>query len=79
MNTLKWYLVDNALTASAVVEEVELKAQTKEGAIAEATDKWEHLSTYDQKHRDEFYVCRATVDDDGCFDYDTVTDVYRIK
>lgn len=76
---MKWYLIDDAIHARCQIFEHELKAQTKEEAIAEAKAEWNCLTTREQKDRDEFYIGYADVDEDGCVDYDSMTDIYSIK
>ena len=75
----KWVIIDDCTSKKAAVYDETCKDQTKEGAYAEAKSKWEALTPYDQRQRDAFYVALTGFDEDGCIDYDSMTDVLNIK
>lgn len=75
----KWYMIDNALTDKGEIYETELKASSKEEAMKQAMKEWNALSDRDQANRDEFYIGLASEDEDGCVDYNTMTDIEYIK
>ena len=73
-----WYLIDDCTEAKAQIFEKEL-SNDKEMAIRMATDEWNKLSSHDQKIRGAFYIGYAALDDNGCVDYDTMTEIVNIK
>lgn len=75
----KWYLVDDCESSKAACFEEVLSAETQEDAITEARLVWDRLTLHDQRDRDEFFVGYADTDEDGCLDYDTMTDIFYIK
>lgn len=75
----KWVIIDDCTRKrSAVFDEI-CMAQTKEGAYAEAKAKWDALTEHDKRDRDAFFVALSGYDEDGCIDYDSMTDVMAIK
>ena len=75
----KWYLIDDCLASKGQVFETALDCDSQEKAFDLATREWEALSAHDQRARDDFYIGFADVDDDGCADYNTMTNVISIK
>lgn len=75
----KWYLIDDCLHSARQVFETALDCASKEEAFDLAVREWEALSAHDQRARDDFYIGFADVDEDGCVDYDTMTDIISIK
>lgn len=75
----KWVIVDDCTKRrSAVFDEI-CKAQTKEGAYAEAKAKWNALTEHDKRDSDAYFVGHTDFDEDGCIDYDSMTDILTIK
>lgn len=75
----KWYLIDDCLHGARQVFETALDCDSQEEAFDLATREWEALSAHDQRARDDFYIGFADVDEDGCVDYNTMTDIISIK
>lgn len=75
----KWYLIDDCLHGARQVFETALDCDAQEEAFDLATREWEALSAHDQRSRDDFYIGFADVDDNGCVDYNTMTDIISIK
>lgn len=78
-NGKKWYLIEDCTKAKAQVFETELKVRTAQEAQEKALAIWNGLSAYDQKEREACYIGLAGVDDDGCIDYNSMTDIFTIK
>ena len=74
-----WIIVDDRINSrSAIFEEI-IKANSQQQAIDIAKRTWAALSADDKKKCDAYYVGFADVDEEGCIDYDTMTDIYTIK
>lgn len=71
----KWYLIE---MVDGDQFETELNVTSGEQAIEEATAIWNRLSAHDQKRRTEFFACYASTDEDGCIDFDSITEDYSI-
>ena len=50
---------------------------TKKEALEYAESSWSGLTAYDQKRREEYYVCRCSLDEDGCVDFDTIDEIVK--
>lgn len=74
-----WYLVDDATSTKSRCDEDRLNVATLEEAIAEAEQRWYHLTDSERRSRDAFFVCRAEDDEMGCLDYNTISDYYSFK
>ena len=74
----KWWLVDDCMGAKSQIFEKEL-SNDKEMAIRLATAEWNRLSQRDQKIMGAFYIGYAASDEDGCVDYNTMTEIVNIK
>ena len=77
--TRRWFLVDDCMTKGAFCEEEDLKVATQAEAVAKARRMWSQLTKRDQDDRDQYYVCLAGTDDDGCIIYETATNIVEIK
>lgn len=75
----KWYIIDDARTARSEIFEKPIEAANLTEAIKAARKGWDRLTEKEQTARNDFYVCRAKTDEDGCVDYDTMTDYYSLK
>lgn len=59
--------------------EDELKVNLIPEAIQEAKYQWLHMHTsQERKNREEFFVCKMSKDEDGEWDYDTMTNCHDI-
>lgn len=75
----KWYIIDDARAARGEIFEKPIEAAGLTDAIKAARKDWDCLAEKEQTARNDFYVCRAKTDEDGCIDYDTMTDYYSLK
>lgn len=75
----KWYLIDDCLASKGQVFESVLDCNTQKKAFDLAVREWEALSVHDQQDRDDFYIGFADIDDNGCVDYNSMTDIISIK
>lgn len=75
----KWYIIDDARTARGEIFEKPIEAANLTEAIKAARKDWDYLTAKEQAAQNDFYVCRAKTDEDGCVDYDTMTDYYSLK
>lgn len=73
-----WFLIDDCMSTRSFSDTEHLQAASLEDALLEAQRRWDSLSPHDQRQRDAYYVCRAELDEDGCIDYDSVTDEHSI-
>lgn len=67
----KWYIEDDCGTE---IWTDEMKAQTKEEAVEELRSSWNRLTAHDQKRRNSFRAVCGELGEDGCLDYDSITD-----
>lgn len=75
----KWYIIDDARTDRGEIFEKPIEAANLTDAIKAARKDWDYLTAKEQAARNDFYVCRAKTDEDGCVDYNTMTDYYSLK
>lgn len=75
----KWVIIDDCTKKRADIYDVTCKAQTKEGAYAEAKAVWDALTEHDKRDRDGFFVALTDFDEDGCIDYNSMTEILTIK
>lgn len=73
----KWYVVDDCISSKG--ETFTHPAESREQALEKALAEWDHLSEHDKEIRDAFYIGYADSDDDGCVDFETMTDITDIK
>ena len=76
---MKWYIIEDRTTDRGQVFSHPIEAQTKEEAIKAGCFRYGCLTDAEKRGCDDFYVCRAELDEDGCLDYDSIEDVYDIK
>jgi len=72
----KWYVVDDCMSTKGEI--FTTPAESLQQAREKAAAEWAHLSEHDRKLRDAFYIGFADTDDDGCVDFDTMTDTEEI-
>ena len=75
----KWVIIDDCMKKRCAIFDEICKSQTTEGAYAEAKAKWDALTEHDKRDRDGFYVALTGFDEDGCIDFDSMTDILTIK
>ena len=75
----RWYIIRESVHAAGQVFETPIDAADQADAIETARAKFSMLSKHDQDACEDFYVGFAALDEDGCIDYDSMTDVYSIK
>ena len=74
-----WYYIEDCTsTRSAVYDEILPAVDATEAFIA-AVNRFTGLTRHDQEQRDEAYVGYADTDEDGCVDYNTMTDIWYIR
>lgn len=73
-----WYLIDDCTTKKAHMYDEKLPATTQDRAVELACHTWNALSDHDKKLRDAFYIGLADVDEDGCVDFSSMTDIVDI-
>lgn len=74
-----WYFIEDCTSSKSEVYDEILSAETATEAFIEAAGKWDHLAEADRKRRDDAYIGCADTDEDGCVDYDTMTDIYYFR
>lgn len=79
MTEKHWYLIDDCTRAKGQIFETRINVSDASHAAAIAEIEWKALSPHDQALRDAFYIGFAALDDDGCIDYDSMTDIVSIK
>jgi len=73
----KSYVLIDAVMGS--VWEDEMMAESMPDAIEEAKYQWLHMFTpQERENREEFAVCKMRKFDDGCWDYDSMTNYHDI-
>lgn len=75
-----WYIIDDCThSKSAVYDEIIKNCRSQADALHSTVSEWKSLAPSDRKSRDEFYIGYADTDEDGCVDYDTMTDILYIQ
>ena len=74
-----WYYIEDCTSSRSEVYDEILPAESKEEALTLASAKWEALTESDRRKRDEAYSGYAAVDEYGCVDYDTMTEIVYLK
>lgn len=75
----RWYFIEDCTSSRSEVCDEILPADTATEAFVEASRKWNALTESDRTKRDEAYIGYADTDENGCVDYDTMTDIYWFK
>lgn len=74
-----WYLIDDATAARGEIFDKTLPCSSQEEAYDLAVREWKALSDADRASRDEFYIGFAEADEEGCVNYNSMTDIISIK
>ena len=74
-----WWVVDNRISKRSFADEEPIGSVAREEAIKTAQRKWDSLSEHDKRDCDEFYVCVAGRTEDGSMDYETISELHRLK
>lgn len=74
-----WYYIEDCTSRRSEVYDEIIPAENATEAFCKAAGIWNRLTEHDRNERDEAYIGYADTDDDGCMDYDTMTDIYYIK
>lgn len=74
-----WFWIEDCTSARSEVYDEILPVESKEEALNLASAKWEALTESDRRKRDEAFIGYAEVDEDGCVDYNTMTDIVYLK
>ena len=75
----RWYYIEDCTSSRSEIYSEILTAETATAAFIEAAGKWARLTRSDWMKRDEAYIGYADTDENGCMDYDSMTDIYYIK
>ena len=74
-----WYFIEDCTFSKSEVYDELLNANNATEAFIEAAGKWDKLTEADRNRRDEAYIGFADTDENGCMDYDTMTDIYYFR
>lgn len=74
-----WYYIEDCTSSKSEIYDESLTAETATEAFITATGKWASLTKSDRAKRDEAYIGFADTDEDGCLDYNTMTEVFYLK
>lgn len=74
-----WYYIEDCTSRRSAVFTQQLRAETATEAFIEAVDTWKGLTRNDRNDRDDAYIGYADMDENGCVDYDTMTNIYYIR
>jgi len=74
-----WYFVQDCTNSRSEIYDEILPAKSKEDAFECASAKWEAISETDRRKTDEAFIGFADVDEFGCVDYNTMTDIVYLK
>jgi len=75
----KWIIVDDCTSSKSQQFEEIIEASDINEAEQIARREWDRLTAHDQNKRDAYYVGYAEIDDDGCVDFNSMTDIVEIK
>lgn len=76
----KLYMVEDCTSTRSAVYDTPLSASdSATQAFCAAVTLFSRLTDHDQEDRDNVYVGYADTDDDGCVDYNTMTDIWYIR
>ena len=68
---MKFFVIDNRLTARAEIYGSDKPFETLEDAEHEADYQYSHMTAAEKKSCDAFYICKSELDDDGQCDFDS--------
>ena len=74
-----WYYIEDCTSRRSEIYAEIITAENATEAFCTAAGIWSRLTDHDRNERDEAYIGYAETDDDGCVDYNTMTDIYYIK
>lgn len=73
-----YFFVEDCTSKRSAVYETLLNADKVDDAIVEAERILGRLTAHDKRERDEAYIIKADLDEDGCVDYNTADDYIQI-
>ncbi|MBQ8141061.1 MAG: hypothetical protein IJ038_05135 [Clostridia bacterium] len=56
-----------------------IEAENESDAIYEAKCEWEHMSSYDQSRRSDFFLATCEIDEDNSPDWNTAEIILQLK
>lgn len=64
-----YFLIEDCTSKRSAVFETMLKADSIDAATEEAERIFGGMTVHDKRERDEVYIIKADLDEDGCIDY----------
>lgn len=74
-----WFIIDDVMASRGELFERRLFVDTREEALRQARLDWSYLTDAERDQRSAFYIGYASEDENGCVDYDSMTDIVSIK
>ena len=73
---MKWFIIDETRGDTF---ETDAGDVSRSVAADRLIDEWNSLTAHDRNLRREFYAAHASVDADGCIDYDSIDDTIQLN
>lgn len=73
-----WFLIEDCTSKRSAVYETLLNADNADEAIEEADCIFGRLTVRDKRDRDDVYIIKADLDEDGCIDYNTADNYMQL-
>ena len=75
----QWVLIDDETTSKGEVYETKLNTTSDKEAHQLAKNEWTQKTRAEMEKCDSFYIAFADIDEDGCIDYNSMTNTVIVK
>lgn len=75
----QWVIIDDETKSKSAIYETKLNTSDKEEALQLAKHEWTHKTRAEMEKCDSFYIAFTDIDEDGCIDYNSMTNTIVVK